>query len=122
VDGATGPAGIVFRLAVAGLGLALFTAPNASALMGAVPARDQGLAGGVVATARQLGMGIGVAVSGAVFSGRSAAYRARGWDGLAAGLGGYADGLAAAAGLTALGIVTSLLRGHSPRRAQSPQR
>lgn len=59
---------IVFALAVAGLGTGIFISPNSSALMGAVPRGQQGIAGGVLATARNFGMVLGVGLAGAVYS------------------------------------------------------
>ncbi len=118
VDETTGAAGLVARLAGAGLGLGLFTSPNTSAIMAAVPPKDQGVAGGMVATARTLGTGLGVATAGAVFSARAATYRGLGWAEPAAGLVAYGDALMVVAGLTALGVVTSLLRGPSRQSAR----
>ena len=54
-------------LAVVGLGIGLFVSPNNSALMGAAPRHRQGIAAGVLATARNVGMVIGVGIAGAVF-------------------------------------------------------
>jgi EmrB/QacA subfamily drug resistance transporter len=56
------------RLSLAGIGQALFQPANSSALMGAAPRDRQGLAGGLLATGRVLGQGLGVAVAGAVFA------------------------------------------------------
>jgi EmrB/QacA subfamily drug resistance transporter len=55
-------------LAVVGLGVGLFTSPNNSALMGAAPRERQGIAAGVLATARNVGMVLGIGISGAVFT------------------------------------------------------
>ncbi|MBV8518762.1 MAG: MFS transporter [Acidobacteria bacterium] len=55
-------------LAVVGLGVGLFTSPNNSALMGAAPAHRQGIASGVLATARNVGMVLGIGIAGAVFT------------------------------------------------------
>jgi MFS family permease len=46
----------------------MFTAPNNSAIMGAAPRNRQGIASGVTATARNVGMILGVGISGAIFS------------------------------------------------------
>lgn len=67
--GATGSYSlIVFALALTGLGTGIFVAPNSSALLGAAPRAQQGIAGGILATSRNLGMVLGVALSGAVTS------------------------------------------------------
>ena len=59
---------IVAMLAVAGLGIGIFASPNNSALMGAAPRHRQGIAAGVLALARNVGMVIGVGLAGAVFT------------------------------------------------------
>ncbi len=59
---------IAWRLALAGLGTAIFLPPNSSAAMSAVPQNRRGVAAGMVATARNLGMVIGVALAGAIFN------------------------------------------------------
>ncbi|HEY0371973.1 MAG TPA: MFS transporter [Thermoanaerobaculia bacterium] len=59
---------IVLALAVIGVGIGLFTTPNNSALMGAAPRHRQGIASGVLASARNVGMLLGVGVAGAVFT------------------------------------------------------
>lgn len=59
---------IVWRLALAGIGMAVFIPPNSAAAMNIVPSRRRGVASATVAAARNLGMVLGVAVSGAVFN------------------------------------------------------
>lgn len=60
--------GEMWRLALAGIGIALFLpAYNASA-MNAIPAGKRGIASGTVAAARNFGMVIGVALSGLIFN------------------------------------------------------
>ncbi|HEX3039360.1 MAG TPA: MFS transporter [Caproiciproducens sp.] len=59
---------IVTAMALAGLGSGMFQTPNNSAVMGSVPAEYRGTASGVLATMRNTGMVLGVAVSGALFS------------------------------------------------------
>jgi MFS family permease len=51
-----------------GLGTGIFISPNNSALMGAAPASRQGIAAGMLATARNVGMVLGVGISGAVLT------------------------------------------------------
>ncbi|HEX2831578.1 MAG TPA: MFS transporter [Thermoanaerobaculia bacterium] len=55
-------------MAVIGVGIGLFTTPNNSALMGAAPRHRQGIASGVLASARNVGMVLGVGLAGAVFT------------------------------------------------------
>lgn len=59
---------VVWRLGLAGLGMALFISPNSTAAMTAIPASQRGIASGTVATARNLGMVTGVALAGLVFN------------------------------------------------------
>ncbi len=59
---------IGWRMALAGLGTSIFLPPNSSTIMSAVKPQKRGLAGGVVAAARNLGMVTGVALAGAVFN------------------------------------------------------
>jgi EmrB/QacA subfamily drug resistance transporter len=58
----------VAGLAVCGLGVGIFVAPNNSALMGAAPRRRQGIASGVLALGRNVGMVLGIGLTGAVFT------------------------------------------------------
>lgn len=60
--------GVALRLALAGLGMGLFQSPNNSTVMGSVPVNKLGLAGGVNALVRNLGMIIGTAVVVLIFS------------------------------------------------------
>lgn len=75
ITGSTPMAWVAASLAVSGLGSGLFTSPNNSALMGSAPRNRQGIASGMLATARNVGMACGVGLAGAVFTtliGRSA--------------------------------------------------
>ena len=65
---------VALRLALLGLGLGLFQAPNNSIIMGSLPKEQLGIAAGTLGTMRNMGMVIGIAVSGAVFSSRYAFY------------------------------------------------
>jgi MFS family permease len=55
-------------LAVAGLGTGIFISPNNSALLGAAPPERKGIASGVLSTARNVGMVLGVALAGAIYA------------------------------------------------------
>lgn len=61
------------RLALCGVGMGLFQAPNNSAVMGALPRDRLGAGGGLLATSRNVGMAIGVALAGSLFALRSGA-------------------------------------------------
>jgi EmrB/QacA subfamily drug resistance transporter len=59
---------VAFALAVVGLGTGTFISPNSSALMGSAPRNRLGIASGVLAEARNVGMVLGVGLAGAVFT------------------------------------------------------
>ncbi len=111
---------VLWRLALAGIGTALFSSPNTSAAMNAVPPPQRGVASGMVATARNLGMVVGIAVAGAIFYGVFHALSG------GQGLQQYGPALAPAfqtafnramtAGAAAafFGIVVAFLRGREP--------
>jgi EmrB/QacA subfamily drug resistance transporter len=102
---------IVLRLGLAGLGIGLFTSPNNSAIMGAVPQTHQGLGSGIVATARTLGNVLGVAVSGSLFGMEVQKLVAvLGQESLAVA-GAYRHALTIGAGIAFAGALTSLIRG-----------
>jgi EmrB/QacA subfamily drug resistance transporter len=96
---------IVVSLCIIGLGVGLFVSPNNSALMGAAPRGRQGIASGVLATARNAGMVMGVGISGAVLTTVMAGIA--GDAGLSAGV---SSALYVAAGLSTLGAITSVIR------------
>ncbi len=55
-------------LAIFGLGIGIFITPNSSAIMGSAPINQIGIAAGLLATARNVGMVLGIGISGAVFT------------------------------------------------------
>ncbi len=102
---------IILRLGVVGLGIGLFTSPNNSAIMGAVPRTYQGLASGIVGTARTLGMLLGVAVSGSLFGSEvRQLLDVLGREPLAVA-GAYRYAVRIGAGIALAGAFTSLIRG-----------
>ncbi len=65
---------VALRMAFFGLGMGLFQAPNNSIIMSSLPKERLGIAAGTLGTMRNMGMVIGVALSGAVFSTRYVYY------------------------------------------------
>ncbi len=65
---------VALRMALFGLGSGLFQAPNNSIIMSSLPKERLGIAAGTLGTMRNMGMVIGVAISGAVFSTRYVFY------------------------------------------------
>ncbi len=59
---------ILISLAVTGLGTGIFISPNTSALMGSAPRDRQGIASSILATARNVGMVLGIGMAGAIFT------------------------------------------------------
>jgi len=112
---------IAWRLALAGVAIAVFISPNSAAAMNAVPPHRRGIASGSVATARNLGMVIGVAMAGLIFN--------HTFHSVSGGLSlkiyrpemesyfmtGFQYAMRAGAGVAATGIVVSYLRGAEPR-------
>lgn len=57
---------VAWRLAVCGIGSGMFQSPNNSAVMGSVPPMRLGIASGMLAAMRNVGMVLGIAIAGAV--------------------------------------------------------
>ncbi len=57
---------VMISLTVTGVGVAIFVTPNNSAMLGAAPAGRKGIASGILATSRLLGMATGVGIAGAI--------------------------------------------------------
>ncbi|HWI54236.1 MAG TPA: MFS transporter, partial [Desulfobacteria bacterium] len=110
---------VVFALIVLGTGSGLFQTPNNSAVMGTVPPNRRGIASGLLASMRNVGMVLGVAISGAVFSSRlgtlTKGLAAQGLSGTELGVQAFTGAMHLAytvsAGVAAFAILTSLTRG-----------
>jgi EmrB/QacA subfamily drug resistance transporter len=99
---------VVIGLAISGLGSGMFVAPNNSALMGAAPRNRQGIASGVLALSRNVGMVLGVGLTGAVFT----TMLAHGQNGNPVTLVNAVDaGLLFATGTALLAAIASFARG-----------
>jgi len=96
---------IAAGLAVIGLGVGTFVSPNNNALMGAAPRNRQGIAAGVLATARNVGMVLGVGLAGAVFT----TVVARSSSASEALVAGVRASLFTAAGVAVLGTLAAAL-------------
>ncbi len=106
---ASGSIDVVLRLALLGLGMGLFQAPNNSIIMGSLPKEKIGIAAGTLGTMRNMGMVIGIAVSGAVFSSRYVYYGNVGSSFLPA----FRDTYTVSAIICGIAMLTSLVRGKS---------
>lgn len=99
---------VLLGLAIGGFGTGLFVAPNNSALMGAAPRNRQGIAAGVLALARNVGMVLGIGLTGAIFT----TVLSRGNPGGAQELvKAFNAGLSFASGVSLLAALTSFVRG-----------
>ena len=108
---------VVLSLGLAGLGAGAFTSPNNSALMGAAPKQRQGIAAGILATARNVGMVLGIGFAGAVFT----TVLAHGRSGSGQALfQAVQTALLMASGVAFLGALTSALRGKDFRNEKLP--
>ena len=64
---------LILCLTVTGIGQSIFQAPNTRTIMDAAPSEEQGVASGVLATARVVGQSLSIAVTGAIFTSFGAA-------------------------------------------------
>lgn len=120
---------IVLLLALLGVGMGLFSAPNTSAVMGCVKRDQLGLASGTISLMRTVGMSLSLVVMGLAIStfGSPEVMAALG-DGMSSSLDPqlFLDGMHASliiSGIIALvGVVTSSLRpaGNDDERAVNP--
>jgi EmrB/QacA subfamily drug resistance transporter len=94
----------VLGLAVAGTGTGMFISPNTSALMGAAPRERQGIASGVLATARNFGMVLGIGLAAAIFTTHLAL------NTTGAFYAGIDRGFLVAAGIAVLAVVVSAVK------------
>lgn len=102
----SGSIDVVLRLALLGLGMGLFQAPNNSIIMGSLPKEQLGIAAGTMGTMRNMGMVIGVAFSGAVFSNRYVYYGGVG----ASFLPAFHDTYVVSSVICGIAMLTSLVR------------
>ena len=100
---------VALGMAIIGFGTGIFISPNSSALMGSAPRVRQGIAAGIMATARNVGLVVGVGLAGAVLAATTASSQSG-----VTGAGIFSAmnfALLIATGVAALGVVTSAVRG-----------
>jgi EmrB/QacA subfamily drug resistance transporter len=113
---------IGIAITLSGVGMAIFTPPNNSAIMGSVPRSMLGTASSIAMTARQVGASSGIAVTGALFSSNQADILGRllhtGIDlptaKKMASVAGYQETILVGIAIACVGVPTSLVRG--PRK------
>jgi EmrB/QacA subfamily drug resistance transporter len=108
IDEGASAASFIAPLATIGLGAGLFAPPNNSSVLGAAPRERQGVAGGLMGTARNVGMSIGVAASGALLAAASS-------DAGASVLQACRRALGLACVLSLAGALLSLVRPSAPK-------
>ena len=126
VDGDTTAPFIMARLAIGGIGAAIFMSPNSSDVMGSVPRSMLGTAAASLATGRNVGSSVGLAISGAVLV--AVAANSAGLDTVDnardlpsdALLDGIRVAFRVAAGLSLLGAIASSLRPPTQRASFGP--
>lgn len=59
---------LIFVVALIGIGYGMFQTPNNSAVLGSVPDADRGVTSGTLSTMKNIGMILGVTVSGSLFT------------------------------------------------------
>jgi hypothetical protein len=115
--------GLLPLLIVVGIGMGLVVAPIQSTIMGAAPRSQLGTASAMVATTRQIGSSLGLAIAGTAFiQAKLTTESALTAQGMAAQTvavesttAGFQAVLWVAAGMAALGVLVLVLRGRLPK-------
>ncbi len=105
-----GTGDVLWRLALVGIGQGLFQTPNNNALLSSVPRHRLGIASGLQAVMRNLGIASGIALAGALVAARGASLQD------ASLLRGYALALDVAAAVAAAALVLCALRTDAGKR------
>jgi EmrB/QacA subfamily drug resistance transporter len=124
-----GQAGVIIPLMVLGLGWSLFQAPNLSAIFSAVEPRDVGAVSGISLTSANIANALGVAIGSLLFlrwlnyyglSGSVVPAYTQWGDNPEVFISSFRNSWLVIAGLTAIAIATSALRGDDKRKRQGP--
>jgi MFS family permease len=102
---------ILFGLFLAGVGMALFSTPNTTAIMGSVRKAHLGSASGILATIRTLGIALGAGLSIAIFSYYQNIFIGRQIEKIPAFMSSYQSVYKIMLIIIAIGVVFSALRG-----------
>ena len=123
LDGQTDYFSLAFALAVVGLGLGIFEAPNMSFVMGSIPRSQQGLAGSIANMMRPLGIVLGATGWSLLFDWRRQSYSVSeavlSSPYLNGMLPALQDVFLSAAGLCIAAFILSLCRQPEPSRLES---
>lgn len=116
------PGDLFMRLALAGLGAGLFQAPNNDTIMGSVPRERLGVAGGMLASVRNIGMVLGISLAAAIVTARAGASVEEGVRSLPRFVEGLQSAMETGALLALVGVFTSLAAGSGRSRATPESR
>lgn len=105
---------VMVAMLLIGLGMGLFIVPNDSAIMGAAPRDKLGVASGILATTRNLGLSSGIAFAGTLLAARIATYDAVGTSSRAFVIA-FHDVYVVTIGLCVVAMILSFLRGAKPK-------
>ncbi|MGI6294904.1 MAG: MFS transporter [Armatimonadota bacterium] len=100
---------VVIHLALIGIGIGFFTSPNNSAIMGSAPEHAQGVAGALLAAARNTGFAVGTAIAGLLYAQKLHTTQHLSKAVSVTNSMHYATTIVAA--IAAVGIITSAVRG-----------
>ena len=101
---------VILSLVIVGFGSAMFQSPNTSAIMGSVSGDMLGIASGMAATMRNLGMVTGVAISSAVYTSLSMRYIPE-FGSLMGQVMAFRAAYLVSAAICAVGVITSAMKG-----------
>lgn len=110
LNGSTPLAIVVIALMANGVGSGMFEAPNNSAIMGTASQERLGVTAASLAVSRQVGLSVGIALGGAIFSSRQAHYQLT-HSSAGALVQGFHDAVLVMAALALAGIVVTAMRG-----------
>lgn len=102
-------------LVLLGIGGGLFTSPNNSAIMGSAPREKQGVAGAILAAARNIGFAVGMAAGGAIYAARLMALESISTKPNAVA-GAMHDATTAVAFVAVIGVIISATQGKELNR------
>lgn len=116
---------VALALAILGLGISIFSAPNFSAVMGSVGRSELGVASGMFAASRFCGMGISIAVLGAIAASQLGPEGGRvillgteaGIENAEAFTAGYQQAMFVGTALALVGALVALVRERKPGAA-----
>jgi hypothetical protein len=113
---------MALAFALTGFGLGLFQVPNMTVVMGALPDRSQGLAGGMISAMRTIGVLTAALGSPRLFAARQAARRPAVADPSALFVAAFSDTFLVCAALGVTGLGLAVIAGAGRRRGPSSPR